>query len=127
MMSSPQTQPQQDVILPESVEQSIKRVCIDKNQPPLKIYARKMLFEIGEKGSVEILNTIVSTNTPIKSFSGFVSSLIKANYPEQAATVLNSLYNSPHSPSPASPHNPSKHALLNFEITVITSMYCLFP
>ncbi|KAL8498318.1 hypothetical protein ACS0TY_021586 [Phlomoides rotata] len=112
MMSSPN---QQDVNLPEPVEQSIKRICIDKNQPPLKIYARKMLAEIGQQASVEILDTIISSKTPIKSFSGFVSSLVKTNYPVQADTVLSALPPTPAlwSPSSSSPHKPNGENLLS--------------
>lgn len=99
-----------DVRLPESVEAAINRISTAKQPPPLKNYARRMLLGIGEQASLEILSVILSTASPIRSFSGFVSKLVEKKYPTQAAAVLNQ-YKSPEasplgmwSPSLASPN-----------------------
>ncbi|KAH6827519.1 hypothetical protein C2S53_007864 [Perilla frutescens var. hirtella] len=89
----------EDVRLPESVEVSIERISVEKQTPPLKVYARKMLRDIGEQASLQILDAILSSRSPIKSFSGFVSYFVKKDYPIQAAAVL-SAYESPSSASP---------------------------
>ncbi|KAI3447029.1 hypothetical protein Pfo_003694 [Paulownia fortunei] len=104
--------PRQKVRLPESVEMTIQRICREKKQPSLKNYARKMLAEIGEHASVDVLTTILSSNKTITSFGGYVSFLVKKEYPIQAATVI-SQYGSPQaspqthrmsSPSSTSPY-----------------------
>ncbi|KAK6151840.1 hypothetical protein DH2020_014475 [Rehmannia glutinosa] len=80
--------PHQEVRLPQSVEATIQRICVEKKQPAIKNYAREMLAEIGEQASLEVLTTILFSNTPIRSFSGFVACLVKKEYPIVAATVL---------------------------------------
>ncbi|KAL2229016.1 UNVERIFIED_CONTAM: putative RNA-dependent RNA polymerase 3, partial [Sesamum indicum] len=99
--------PDQEVRLPEPVEMIIQRICLEKNQPPLKKYARNMLAEIGEQAALEVLTTVLSSKT-IRSFGGYVAFLVKKDFPNQAAAVL-SAYGSPHqcSTSPnKSPHTP---------------------
>lgn len=91
--------PHQEVRLPESVEKSIKRLREEKHLPPLKKYARKMLEVIGEEASAKVLSTISSTNKDIGNFSGFVSFLVKADHPIQAAAVLGA-YSSPQTSPP---------------------------
>lgn len=108
--------PNQDVDLPEKVEMMIQAICLGKKQPPLKIYARKMLAEIGEQASMEVLTTILLSSKPITSFGGYVSFLVQKDFPLKAATVLDA-YRSPQaspqtqrmwSPSSTSPHTFSK-------------------
>ncbi|KAL6585923.1 hypothetical protein OROMI_002567 [Orobanche minor] len=91
-----------EVRLPETVEKTIELICLKKQQPGLKKYARTMLANIGEQASVEVLTTILFCNTPIRSFSGFVSFLVEKEYPIAAAKVLAG-YNSPHSHTVSSP------------------------
>ncbi|KAG8367349.1 hypothetical protein BUALT_Bualt16G0062900 [Buddleja alternifolia] len=102
--------------LPESVEVTIERICIEKKQPPLKEYARKMLGEIGEQASLEVLTKILSTSGSggIKSFGGFVAYLVKKEYPIQANTVLADYQSpQPEEPSPQTQRmwSPSSHPL----------------
>ncbi|KAG6389123.1 hypothetical protein SASPL_150582 [Salvia splendens] len=93
--------------LPESVELAINKILVEKQlQTPLKSYARKMLREIGEQPSLEILNIIHSSKNPVTSFSGFVSKMVKKNHPIQADAILSHYNCSPlgiSSPSSASP------------------------
>nr|AHL27588.1 RNA-dependent RNA polymerase 5 [Salvia miltiorrhiza] len=99
----------EDVRLPESVEAAIERIAVEKQQPPLPRNSdvRKMLREIGEQPSLKLLNIIHSSKTPIKSFGGFVSKLVRTYYPNQAAAIP-SPYKSPpptiYSPSSISPN-----------------------
>ncbi|KAL0345183.1 UNVERIFIED_CONTAM: hypothetical protein Sradi_4349600 [Sesamum radiatum] len=100
--------PDQDVRLPESVEMIIQRICLEKNQPPLKKYARNMLALIGEQAALKVLTTVLFSKT-LRTFSGYVSFLVKKDFPDEAAAVL-SAYDSPQcSTSPnKSPHTPRK-------------------
>ncbi|KAL7134831.1 hypothetical protein ABFS83_11G051600 [Erythranthe nasuta] len=100
----------QDIRLPKKVEMTIQTICLEKSQPPLKNYARKMLAEIGEQASMEVLTEILSSNQPIKSFSGFVSFMVKKDYPVQATAVL-AAYDScsPQSHKMWSPSSTSPH------------------
>uniref|UniRef100_A0A2P2JAG6 RNA-dependent RNA polymerase n=1 Tax=Rhizophora mucronata TaxID=61149 RepID=A0A2P2JAG6_RHIMU len=57
--------------LPPAVEEWIRRICIEQNQPPLGVDARKRLATLGEATAIGILRTI--SRTEIKySFDGFV-------------------------------------------------------
>ncbi|KAL6585995.1 hypothetical protein OROMI_002639 [Orobanche minor] len=85
--------------LPDSVERFIKRIREEKKQPALKMYARSMLAEIGEKASMDMLTKIISSKNTITSFSGYVSHLIEKEYPIVASKVLR-VYTSPSSTSP---------------------------
>ncbi|KAL6519138.1 hypothetical protein OROGR_018458 [Orobanche gracilis] len=85
--------------LPESVERIIKRIREEKKQPALKNYVRSMLAEIGEKASMDMLTKILSSKNTINSFSGYLSYLIKNEYPIVASNVLR-VYTSPSSTSP---------------------------
>ncbi|KAH6827518.1 hypothetical protein C2S53_007863 [Perilla frutescens var. hirtella] len=90
--------PHVDVRLPESVEDIIKRVSMEKQTQPLDFNARKLLRDIGEQGSLQILGTVLSSSSPIKTFSGFVSFLVKQKYP---------IHKSPSSASPLGLRSPS--------------------
>lgn len=100
--------PGEEVRLPESVEVTIQRILVEKQPPqPLGDYARKMLREIGEQPSLEILNKILSSRTPIKSFGGYVTYLARDKYPIQAAAIPSPYKSSPlrtSTPSSASPN-----------------------
>ncbi|XP_047974429.1 probable RNA-dependent RNA polymerase 5 [Salvia hispanica] len=97
------------VRLPELVELAINKILVEKQlQTPLKSYARKMLREIGEQSSLEILKIVHSSKT-VTSFSGFVSKMVKKNHPIQADAILSHYNSSPlgiSSPSSASPTIP---------------------
>ncbi|KAL0426980.1 UNVERIFIED_CONTAM: putative RNA-dependent RNA polymerase 3 [Sesamum latifolium] len=79
--------PDQEVRLPESVEMIIQRICLEKNQPPLKKYARDMLALIGEQAALKVLTTVLFSKT-LRSFGGYVSFLVKKDFPDQADAVL---------------------------------------
>ncbi|KAL3829924.1 hypothetical protein ACJIZ3_018726 [Penstemon smallii] len=78
---------QEVVNLPESVKKTIEIICQEKKLPPLKNYAKKMLAEIGEEASLDVLRTIWSSKE-VTSFSGYISFLVKQDYPVHANTVL---------------------------------------
>ncbi|KAL9141791.1 hypothetical protein ABFS82_14G127600 [Erythranthe guttata] len=106
------------VRLPEAVERCIKRIRDEKNQPPLAKSARKMLQQIGEQSSLRILSTILSSNKPIYSFTGFVSHLVNKDNPNLLTTHTSPRLSSPPSTS-TSPHAPlrlkSIRSQLSFE------------
>ncbi|KAL1532896.1 RNA-directed RNA polymerase [Salvia divinorum] len=121
----------EDVHLPESVKQAIKRIVVEKQLPPLKSYAKKMLREIGEQSSLEILNIVLFSKNPVKSFSGFVSNLVKKNHPNQAAAILSHYNCSPLgicSPSSASPtiarYGESMHSSSNLQSIDFQNISC---
>ncbi|KAH6812821.1 hypothetical protein C2S51_021839, partial [Perilla frutescens var. frutescens] len=115
----------EDVRLPESVEVSIERISVERQTPPLKAYARKMLRDIGEQASLQILDTILYSRNPIKSFGGFVSYLVNKDYPDQAAAVL-SPYKSPSSASPNIARNGEglQSPLFNLQRTSVQNIRC---
>ncbi|XP_073269122.1 probable RNA-dependent RNA polymerase 5 isoform X1 [Primulina huaijiensis] len=97
-----------EVPLPESVETILLDICQLQSQPPIKNYARRLLAEIGEQASMEILATI-SSQRIYYSLSGYIATLVKKYYPAQASLVLSGSQSSPTSfgsvgsPSCASP------------------------
>ncbi|GER48842.1 RNA-dependent RNA polymerase family protein [Striga asiatica] len=74
--------------LPESVEMMIERICLERDQPPLRNYTRQMLAMIGEQSSIKLLTTVLFYNNPITSFSGLVRRLVVNNHPIVGQTVL---------------------------------------
>lgn len=65
------------VLLPESVEMAIARICREQNKPPLANSTKQALAEKGEQFSLRILDKIQRTVIRF-SFDGLVSCLIKA-------------------------------------------------
>lgn len=97
-----------EVPLPESVETILRYICQRQSQPPIKNYARRLLAEIDEKASMDIL-AMISSQRIYSSFSGYISTLVKKYYPAEASRVLSDFQSSPTSfgsawsPSSASP------------------------
>lgn len=66
----------EDVVLPQTVEEAISRICDQQNQPRLTYSTRLLLAEKGEDVSLRILEII--QRTPIRSsFDGFVLHMIR--------------------------------------------------
>ncbi|XWS26784.1 hypothetical protein CRYUN_Cryun26dG0059900 [Craigia yunnanensis] len=66
----------EDVVLPQTVEEAIYRICHKQNQRPLAYSTRQALADKGEEGSLRILEKIQRT-TIRSSFDGFVLHMIR--------------------------------------------------
>lgn len=115
--------PIHDVVLPASVEKMISTIQAEKNQPPLKSYTRKMLAEIGEQASLHLLEKVRTPSRTITSFSGFVSHLVKLEYPEVNSSVLNAYGCSPQRQQTAPSSCPLKQKVVTGGTTSNGSMH----
>ncbi|XP_051113989.1 probable RNA-dependent RNA polymerase 5 [Andrographis paniculata] len=102
--------PRREVLLPQSVETEIQRICREKDVDPLRAYTRVMLAEMGEQNALNMLQKIM-LSPRLRSFSGFVRQLTITEYPAIAEAVFDEFgYDSPwrqnmQSSSPCSPQN----------------------
>ncbi|OMO82667.1 RNA-dependent RNA polymerase, eukaryotic-type [Corchorus capsularis] len=69
------------VILPQTVEAAISRICSERNLPPLLDSTRQALYEVGEAESLITLKKIGETKEKIRSFDKFVMYFIVRNRP----------------------------------------------
>ncbi|KAL0410612.1 UNVERIFIED_CONTAM: hypothetical protein Slati_3650900 [Sesamum latifolium] len=95
--------PRQEAPLPHSIEKTIEKICKDQSQPPISLYARKLLADIGEKAASDLLARI-SNQRITKFFSAYIITLVKKYHP---AVVPSPPSKRPLSPSSSSPRNTS--------------------
>ncbi|KAI3426782.1 NADH dehydrogenase [ubiquinone] flavoprotein 1 [Psidium guajava] len=74
--SSPPASPSQFVPLPLSVEDAVRRICIDQKQPPPNASTRRKLASLGEEAALRVLRSTAATK--IKwSINGLISHIIE--------------------------------------------------
>ncbi|XP_030527505.1 probable RNA-dependent RNA polymerase 5 [Rhodamnia argentea] len=74
--SSPSASPSQFVPLPLSIEDAMRRICIDQNQPPPNVSTRRKLASLSEEAALRVLRSTAATK--IKwSIDGLISRIIE--------------------------------------------------
>ncbi|XP_048133878.1 probable RNA-dependent RNA polymerase 5 [Rhodamnia argentea] len=74
--SSPSAPPSQLVPLPVSVEDEIRRICTDQNQPPPNVWTRKKLASLSEEAALQVLWSTAATKIKY-SIDGLISRIIE--------------------------------------------------
>lgn len=95
-------QQQHRVPLNDSVQESLDRICIHKNQPQPDDDVRRRLALMSEENALLVLDQIFNSKTPIRTLNGFISFMIRkveneSPSPSRAATVR-ATCSSPQSP-----------------------------
>ncbi|GLU09929.1 hypothetical protein SLE2022_267640 [Rubroshorea leprosula] len=85
------------VPLPQSMERLIQQICLDQNQAPLELEARRKLASVPEPVGLSILNHIAQTKIK-KTFTGFVIWKVNHYHLSNGGSPTNHPSPSSHSP-----------------------------
>ncbi|KAK9947829.1 hypothetical protein M0R45_003431 [Rubus argutus] len=94
-------QQQHRVPLIDSVQESLDRICIHKNQPQPDDDVRRRLALVSEENALLLLDQIHNSKTPIRTLNGFISFMIRKvenESPSPSTTTVRATCSSPQSP-----------------------------
>lgn len=97
-----------EVSLPRSVHNLLRRICIEKNQPWPDADVRRELASVSEDKALEVLHSIYNNNQDIQTLNGFIKFMIrKSSSPSPSRIAPTSYFQGGSASSITPPHSSS--------------------